>query len=225
MREHSKNNMQMISPWRCWGLNRVVWAALALFCCRGAQADDVADRLRNDPAMMPFYTGTILPTPQQATYSNEFLSLAKTGIWLGRGLDQDDRRVTILRNRITQYGGSTKFVTSLGGDFETCICLGDCPPAESVAVPDQEEGYAIRAFRKDGTNVVVLKGHDARGLLWAVASLNQLITHANGACVVQKAEVFDYPAIKTRGFLWAARCEQSIHPSFPIGRGWPSLRL
>ena len=213
--------MGVITKWRHRGLEPVLLAVLAMFYGSGARAVEVAERLRNDPMMMPFYTGKILPTPQQVSYSNEFLPLAKTGIWLGRGLDQEDQRVNMLRKRITQYGGNATFVTSLDGDFETCICLGDCALAENVAAPEREEAYVIRAFRKDGKNVVVLKGHDARGLLWSIASLNQLITSENGICVAQKAEVSDYPTIKTRGFVGGSLRTKTT----PVVPDWPRLNF
>lgn len=186
-----------------------------------AMADEVTDRLRNDPQMMPFYTGKILPTPQQATYSAEFIPLAKTGILLGAGITPEDQRVKLLLERIARYGGKAAVVAAATADCETLICLGDTAQAAGVAVPAKDEGYAIRCLSKDGKTLILLKGHDARGLLWAVVSLNQLITYEKGRCVAQKVEVTDYPAIRNRGFVGGTMKTKST----PVISGWPRLRF
>jgi len=205
--------------------SRVSAGVLTLLTCLtslalcAAPAGDVSARLRNDPTMVPFYTGRILPTPQQATYSTQFFSLSRTGIWLGDGLKESDLRVTILRDRIAQYDGSSAFVTAVNGDFDTILCLGNGPAAEGIAAPDKSEGYIIKPMRIDGKNVIVLKGHDARGLLWAVSSLKQLITWQDGRCVVQTAEVTDYPSIANRGFVNGAMRTKTT----PVVADWPRL--
>jgi len=214
--------MRMASEgWRHAGWGCLLLAVLNFASYGVSNADDVTDRLKNDPMMMPFYTGKILPTPQQATYSTEFIPLAKTAILLGAGIAPEDQRVKLILDRITRYGGNAAVVASASAECETLICLGDTAPGQGVAAPDKEEGYVLRAFLKDGKNVIVLKGHDARGLLWAVASLNQLITYDKGRCVAQKADVVDYPTIHNRGFVGGTIRTKDT----PVISGWPRLRF
>ncbi len=55
---------------------------------------------KTDVMMMPYYTGTIIPTPQQVKYERIFLSLEKTGIVLADDIKSSDSRLSYLLDRI-----------------------------------------------------------------------------------------------------------------------------
>ena len=158
-------------------------------------------RLPDEALRMPFYTGKILPTPQKVVYSDEFASLSNTGLLLGSDVKPDDPRLKVLLTRLSRYGGRAKVAGSLTENFTAFLCIGETEWSKSVETPEKDEGYAIKWTRRDGKDVAVLNAHDRRGLLWAIVSLNQLITQKDGKAAVQKADVFDYPTIKNRGFV------------------------
>ncbi|MDD5677194.1 MAG: beta-N-acetylglucosaminidase domain-containing protein [Kiritimatiellae bacterium] len=160
-------------------------------------ADDVADRLKSDPLMTPYYTGEIYPQPKQALYGPGFYSLANAGILLGQGIATNDARLRLLTERIQKYGGAYGFTTNAAPGYSAILAVGDTT-LTNLAVPPQTEGYAIKAYTSGGENIVALNGYDARGLLWAIVSLNQLISYENGACVVRPAAVTDYPSLTNR---------------------------
>ena len=71
---------------KMWSL---LFAVIATVLTAG-DADQVRERLKNDPYMIPFYTGQILPAPQKVTYQQDFYPLTNTGILLGKELKPDD---------------------------------------------------------------------------------------------------------------------------------------
>lgn len=158
----------------------------------------VAERLKTDPFMMPCYNGRILPEPRQAEYGADFCPLDKAGILLGKGVEASDARLALLLERITQYGGAYEFIASPKAECSTMIAVGDTPFAAGLDVPKRSEGYAIKSFQDGGRRIIVLQGHDVRGLLWALISLKQLITARDGRCVARAANVSDYPGVENR---------------------------
>jgi len=158
-----------------------------------------------DPYRMPFYTGAILPTPQKVTYKDDFFPLRSAGLILGDGLEGDGPYVRELRDRIERYGGTLLAAKSLDAKCDTLIILGDTDAARPFLgthrVPDREQGCLVLSVAADGERVVVLKGHDRLGLLWAISSFNQLVHVRDGAPHVRAADVFDYPELPNRGFI------------------------
>ena len=160
------------------------------------------------PFYVPFYIGRIYPTPQKATYHDDFISMKKVSVLAGSDIAADDPRIDVLRTRIKFMGGESMIVKDVkaAAPDSTIIALGDTEFGAGVTPPEREQGYVIMPVEeKGGRRVIVLKGHDRQGLLWAIASLNQLITREKGDAVARRAEVHDYPANKLRGY---------------IGRGW-----
>ena len=159
----------------------------------------------HDPERMPYYTGAIIPTPQQVTYKDEFLALDDAEVLLGEGLTGDSPHVAVLRKRIEKYGGNLTVVASASSGAGTLIVLGDIPAAAELLgelqVPQREQGYLVRATQSSGRNVVILQGYDQLGLLWAISSFNQLVHLRDSRPVVRAAEVIDYPVIPNRGFI------------------------
>ena len=162
--------------------------------------------MEKNPDRMPYYTGRIIPTPRKVSYRDEFLSLKEGAVLPGKGLETDGAYVKLLRKRIEQHGGELQVVESpVAGSGALTIILGDHPVAESFLegreVPEQEQGYLVHTAKANGGNIVVLKGRDRLGLLWAVSSFNQLVHIREGNPVVRAAEIVDYPSIPDRGFI------------------------
>ena len=161
---------------------------------------DHADSLR-----MPFYTGAVLPTPQQVTYRNEYFSLRSTGLLLGKEIEPGSPLVKRLRARVERYGGKVRLVESVAAQVDTVIMFGDAPGAKALlgeqVVPKREQGYLMVCTAAAGRKVIVLQGHDRLGLLWAVSSFSQLVSVRGGECVVRSADIVDYPVASNRGFI------------------------
>ena len=167
------------------------------------------------PYLLPHFTGKILPTPQQVEYSDRAVSLEHAGVLLGDGIAADDGRVRELRGRIEAYGGTLQIVKAPDETAGTLILLGKSPLATKLlgdkTPPDRPEGYLIQPVEHAGRMVICLQGHDDAGLLWAVVSLNQLITSEAGKPVVYPAAVSDYPAMAGRVFIGTSLTEANIH--------------
>ncbi|MDD5676824.1 MAG: beta-N-acetylglucosaminidase domain-containing protein [Kiritimatiellae bacterium] len=151
----------------------------------------------DDPLMMPYYTGDIIPTPQKAEYTKQFISLKNAGVILGKDVEKTDARLQYLLDRITRYGGTYDFVAADNRTNACLIFVGDTPEAAGWSAPARPQGYAIKTVG----NKVFLKGHDHQGLLWAISSLNQMILIRDGAPLLQAVNVEDWPATLKRGML------------------------
>ncbi len=155
-----------------------------------------ADSVRDD-RVIPYYTGTVYPTPQQAQYRDEFVPLGRVGLLLGKGVAPEDARVAVLVERLKRHGAQPQIVAPAEDRFETLILVGDTGVYESLlgklSVPDKPEGYLLHCVKNGMQHVVFLKGHDFHGLLWAITSFNQLITTQNERPVARTATVQDYP--------------------------------
>ena len=159
----------------------------------------------DDPGRMPFYTGTILPTPQQVTYRDEYFSLDRAALVVGPDVEADGPHVAELRQRVERYGGRLTRGDVPSDSSGTLILLGNVPAAgtylQGAAVPQREQGYLMLCRTVGQRKAVVLQGHDRLGLLWAIASFNQLVHERDGRPVVRAADVIDYPATPHRGFI------------------------
>jgi len=178
-------------------------AGAALLAAIGS-VGEAQERPDTDPALMPFYTGRIYPTPQQATYHDRFCPLSRVGIVVGKDVENPQPLVQVLADRIRAYGGAAETTASPGGDFPTVVSLGQTDIASQVkapAVPDREQAYVIAPGQTNGRNLVVLKGRDRQGLLWAISSFNQLVGREGGQPRVRLADVVDYPVALRRGYL------------------------
>lgn len=196
-------------------LNARLGAALAaaglaaVIPAAGAETRAAAPAEPEDSAhMVPYYTGRIYPTPQRASYSESFAPLDEAAILPGTGLAPDDPLPAMLADRIRRHGGNVVIVKSAAESGATLICLGDTEADRdwlgAAAVPDRPEGYLIHSAQKGGRSVFILKGRDRAGLLWAIVSLNQMITRRDGRPAARMAEVADYPANARRGAIISA---------------------
>ena len=163
-----------------------------------------ADAAPDDRAI-PYYTGTVYPTPQSAQYLDEFLPLTNVGLLLGNDVAPEDPRVAVLVEHLRRNGAQPRFAASGEDRSETLILVGETGAHEALlgklAVPEKAEGYLFHCAKSGAQNVVFLKGHDFHGLLWGITSLNQLITAHNGRPVLRAASIQDYPEFPgIRGF-------------------------
>ena len=158
----------------------------------------------DNPYMMPYYTGKILPNPQKAEYKNEYVSLANTAIILNN-IQQDDPRLKYLLERITIYGGKYHFVTVANATHTCVIKINDA----TLNSPQHPQGYIIKSNDKTFS----LKGTDFQGLLWAISSLNQMIFVKKGESVIRLLDVLDWPDTELRGMLpeSVADIKQYVH--------------
>ncbi len=146
----------------------------------------------DNPYMMPYYTGKILPTPKEVMYMVEYLSLANTAIILNN-VEQYDPRLKYLLERITLYEGKYEFVTESSTEHTCVIKIND----DALNPPQNPQGYVIKSDGK----TLSLKGTDFQGLLWAISSLNQMIFIQDGNTVVRAVNVTDWPDSELRGML------------------------
>ncbi len=180
-----------------------------------AVAATVEERLRNDPLMMPYYTGNIMPTPQKAEYRNEFYPMSHVAIVVGKDVENPDPLVGVLAERIVRYGGRATVVTAPGSEHTAVVSIGDTELARQVSglpsVPGKPEGYLIHSAQVGGKPVFILKGHDRLGVLWSIASLMQLIHWRDGQTLARAATVEDYPILQKRGLILSG--SDFFHPA------------
>ena len=145
---------------------------------------EIARRLRQDPLMMPYYTGRILPTPRQAVYRDEFLPMGRVAIVVGSDVKAPEPLVALLSDRIARYGGRDAGDEQPGPQCRSGRFAGRdaLRPTGRRRTGDSRKGTGLcPAFTPaDGKPLVVLKGRDRLGLLWAVSSFIQLV-HWRGA--------------------------------------------
>ena len=126
-------------------------AVVVLFVCSLFAAADGQTKsqiesagYKTDVMMMPYYTGTIIPTPQQAKYGKTFLSLDRTGIVLADDIMSTDSRLSYLLDRITRYGGNYGFVSPSGVQGKTClIYVGNTKEASDLIPPEKPQEYLM----------------------------------------------------------------------------------
>lgn len=179
----------------------LVWTSVV----PGTEPVWAADDMTGDPLAMPYYTGNISPTPQRVTYQDTFVSLAKTGILVGKDVENPLPLVQLLLDRITRHGGAARVVQAPEGDLTALISLGQTDLAVQPglpAAPEREQAYRITSGTVGGGTVVFLKGHERQGLLWAISSFNQLVHREDGQPRWRRAEVTDYPISLRRGYLY-----------------------
>lgn len=153
---------------------------------------------------MPYYTGSVLPTPQQAVYHDRYLSLADAAVVLGTDIDAEDPRLAVLRHRVEELGGQLTHLHSLDEAmaYGGIMALGEVAGlGTGAALPQRDEGYRMDTIQYQGRDVLWLRGSDDIGLLWAVVSLNQLVTVRDGVTMARMADIYDYPVHTLRGYI------------------------
>ena len=173
------------------------FGGIVMFVLKGTSGETVQTE------SLPYYTGTILPMPQEAAYEDGYWSLAKVGLALGSGVNENDMRVKLLQERIAAVGGQAELLKSGVKDYTCMLELREgkegLPPG--VNLPQEAEGYVIAPTKSaGGEERVLLAGCDRPGLLWAVISAGQVMRNDKGKAEMRRVKVRDYPAVKRRGF-------------------------
>ncbi len=112
---------------------------------------DWASAADPDDRAVPYYTGTVYPTPQSAQYRDEFLPLTNVGLLLGKDVAPEDPRVAVLVERLQRNGVQPRFVASAEDRSETLILVGETGAHEALlgklAVPAKAEGYLLHSAK------------------------------------------------------------------------------
>ena len=149
-----------------------------------------------DSTQLPFFTGgKVFPTPQQAQYKEDSVALKSVKLELGKGLDLEDPRVQLLRQKFGRLGIAIETKAPFAVKINT-------EPAPSA--PQKAEGYALR-ITKDSA---IINSYDKQGTLWGIVSLIQLVDRDKKT--VHLCDIVDFPNAKKRGFLesyWAGALE------------------
>ena len=101
---------------------------------------------------VPVYTGTILPTPQQAQYADEFVPLGRVGIVLGKGLTKNDPRLVFLVERLSRCGSVVQCVESSSRACDSFVVIGE----DTEGVPGKPEAYLLTTATKAQTPAFIL---------------------------------------------------------------------
>jgi hypothetical protein len=159
-----------------------------------------------------YYTGVIIPTPQEVTYSPDAWSLPTDDVIpVVVGADATDAERLGAReivNRIAHLGGRAEVVgeADLPRDCQLVFSVGALVGSHVIAsggveVPAQPEGYAIACRQEDsGRRAVVCLGADPTGCYFAAQSLVQLFERAEGGPVFHPVTVRDWPVFSLRSF-------------------------
>ncbi|MDD5677294.1 MAG: beta-N-acetylglucosaminidase domain-containing protein, partial [Kiritimatiellae bacterium] len=127
------------------------------------------------------------------------------GVLVGTDVTNPAPLVAVLTERIRRYGGQANVEESFNDKHGAWITLGRTAPGDKVAnipeIPDRPEGYVMASGKVDGKPVVVLRGRDRLGLLWAISSFNQIVHVQDGKTLARTARVRDYPVSLHRGYL------------------------
>jgi hypothetical protein len=161
-----------------------------------------------------FYTGTILPTPQEVNYSNEYLEIP---------LDQPSASVCILTSSPAK--STLKELVKLFGFFPKGLPvinnLADVSKYSviikitSLNFTKKPEAYSIKFLELKAKNIIEIACDDSRGLYWAVQSLKQLTFKEDKCLKIRKAKILDYPDFNIRIALGApGKCFDNKFPVF-----------
>lgn len=187
----------------------------ATLICPASEAGPVSAQ----PFGMPYYIGTVFPTPQNAVYHDTYHRAEEILIWPGDGYRADDVLIELLEQRIVETGGAVRHIDTLdeaeAGALVISVGATDWQPPLAGSVPQREQGYLIEFVEDDGRDIAVLRGYDPQGLVWAVVSLIQLMAPTAEGPQLRAANIYDYPAITKRGYFgnqWGGRA--------PLDEAW-----
>lgn len=165
-----------------------------------------------------FYTGYILPTPQEVAYSAQAWPIAdgragrhaltlivspKAPAVASLGAQEISQRICYLA-QIKKPVPVAPALPSSG----CAIVLGLASDplvqgllaARGITVPQRPEGYVIARFRKGAAYGLVLGGSDEAGMYFGVQSLVQLIERKNDKIWLHPATIRDWPVYRLRSF-------------------------
>ena len=171
----------------------------------------------------PFYTGEIIPQPQEIKYKDSSISMldwqkqkAKVCIVIGNMANNAEKTAAdILSERINRLLSEENKVKVLmdGDDFSTypvVIAIGAQETNTLVKELCGEnkinlnskypgmEGYILRLVKNKNQEVILCGGSDGRGSYYAVQSLSQMLNIRGTELFWQEVEVVDFPYFDLR---------------------------
>ena len=197
--------------------------AASLHNCTGeAWVDDLqvhADARLDWPpwefAEQPYYTGTVLPTPQSCSYG-EIIPIhtsqddrptlrVRMGDKPSRGAVFGDDQIRFRLEACERFVRFSGGAETSGEDVRVTLGSYDEPTVRRVArrmgwsLPEPiEQGHLVRMARRAGGWEVLAAGADDRGVVYAAASLVQMIGIADGTLVLRAFQLEDRPAFRYR---------------------------
>lgn len=131
---------------------------------------------------------TILPQPQEISYTPGFLKLGNQPVIAFSG--DLENEVQLLKMALSSDFSMEATVKGSGkGDINLEL--------DPTVLPDKKEGYQMDV----ASGKVSIKANSKEGILNGVQTLRQAIKEKDGKYVVQQATLTDYPAFSWRAFM------------------------
>ncbi|HEY0827712.1 MAG TPA: family 43 glycosylhydrolase [Bacilli bacterium] len=154
----------------------------------------------------------IVPTPQQVSYTEEFLTLYdgtafKAAIVIGRDASvAESEGAELLRRVIARKSGQQiplLYDDQSNSAYSVLITVGTkntntVNGSYSIDVPDHKEGYAIERAFVQNRYVVLVTGYEAIGAYYGSTSLAQMIDTSGALTRLRVISVRDYPDMDIR---------------------------
>ena len=169
-----------------------------------------------------FYTGRIIPTPQEVDYQDETWELADAAaqtttaciLISPQATDAEKLAAREIAARIGHLSGGVELpihpetepppgarVFIAVGRESASRFIAEHVGACGIATPEQPEGYAIASYRHEkGFGGVILSGHDPAGAYLAAQSLVQMMERVEDKVVLHAVRVRDWPTYRLRSF-------------------------
>ena len=144
------------------------------------------------------------PTPQEATYTENFVAVPELAVFTD-GLGGDDARIAFLLAKLAKFGVKAETKGMIGGLFSGAYALR--VKIDAQAPVDKPEGYSLEIGAKEAT----VLAREKQGALWGIVSFLQCFDREKKS--VRQCSVRDWPDTAKRGFLstwWAPTLEFSL---------------
>ncbi|TLS53883.1 hypothetical protein FE782_00555 [Paenibacillus antri] len=149
----------------------------------------------------------IVLTPQQVTYTEQFLPLRQGGVFqaaivIGRDASQAELEGAQLLQRVIarQSGGSIPVLydDQPHGGYSVLIAVGTegsnaVNGAHRIDVPDHTEGYAIERHQVQSRDLYLITGREGIGAYYGATSAAQLIQTSGDSTSIRVVSVRDFP--------------------------------
>lgn len=145
---------------------------------------------------------TLLPEPQSVSYGNGAMPLGNLSVYIGPNAGPDIRfAVAELGRMVFEKTGKPikKAATPSAATFSFFVTQKgrELPEASNMSVADDRENYTISI----STAKVHVNAATSTGLYYAVQTIRQLVTKANGTTALPVVQISDSPKLKYRGVM------------------------
>jgi hypothetical protein len=158
----------------------------------------------------------IIPTPQSVTYGTTYFTLHNgtsyvAAVVIGAKAPQAEVDAAyLIRDQLSRLvGGSIPILktTDTYSSYSLIVSVGTpggnslngtLVPANSIAIPWQPEGYAIKKVMNGTQATVVLAGREAVGSYYAASSWVQVLSLSSGTARALDVTVLDHPDVRHR---------------------------